>query len=186
MNTKQNSSQTPEGKTLKQFPSYIITADGNIWSMKTNKYLKPSLSCSNGYLQVTLTDINGKRSTIKVAQLVAKAFIGETPKGYTINHISSVKTQNNVSNLEIIPHSANMQHAVNTGLIKTLDDSPNSTKENDKVVSAIFEHLVCDTPKAVVAKKYNLSIQYLNQILWKKLRKDIWQNPFLSVLEPTI
>lgn len=46
-----------------------------------------------------------------VHRLVAMAFLGEIPSDKEINHIDGDKTNNNVSNLEIVTHKENMHHA---------------------------------------------------------------------------
>lgn len=86
-------------KTLEEFPNYIIYEDGQIWSNKTRKFMKPAKN-SDGYLQTVLTNKDGERKTVKIHRLVAIAFI-PNPNNYThINHIDENKLNNNVNNLE--------------------------------------------------------------------------------------
>lgn len=70
-----------------------------------------------GYPSVVLWT-HGKPSTKYVHRLVATAFIGEIPQGMVVNHIDGDKTNNHVTNLEIITQSGNREHAVRTGLLK--------------------------------------------------------------------
>ena len=35
---------------IKSFPDYTIDEAGNVWSTKTNKYLKPAYNKGGGYL----------------------------------------------------------------------------------------------------------------------------------------
>lgn len=48
---------------------------------------------------------------------VYKAFIGDIPKKYVINHINGNKCDNNINNLECVTQSDNIKHAYLTGLI---------------------------------------------------------------------
>jgi hypothetical protein len=53
---------------------------------------------------------NCKHSNQYAHVLVAKAFIGDIPKGYEVNHIDKNRANNHVSNLEIVSHRANVLH----------------------------------------------------------------------------
>jgi hypothetical protein len=78
--------------------------------------LKPCKS-SNGYMIVGLHS-DGKRSNQLVHRLVAQAFIGFIDRGFEVNHKDGDKTNNCVSNLEIVTRSENCTHAIRTGLSK--------------------------------------------------------------------
>lgn len=54
---------------------------------------------------------NGVRISVKVHVLVARAFLGECPMGYEVNHIDTDKFNNAVTNLEYVTHQQNMDHA---------------------------------------------------------------------------
>jgi hypothetical protein len=106
----------------KDIPDYIgryqVSNFGNIKSIKNNKekILVPILG-KKGYLQVSLS-INGRKKVYKVHQLVAMAFMKHVPNGHTlvINHINLDKTDNRLSNLEIIKNreNCNLKHIVST------------------------------------------------------------------------
>jgi hypothetical protein len=61
---------------------------------------------------------DGKRSNQLVHRLVAQAFIGFIDRGFEVNHKDGDKTNNCVSNLEIVTRSENCTHAIRTGLSK--------------------------------------------------------------------
>jgi hypothetical protein len=70
----------------------------------------------NGYKEVALY-LQPQVATMRyVHRLVAEAFIGPIPEGMAVNHLDGDKTNNKVSNLEIITASANSKHAVDMGL----------------------------------------------------------------------
>jgi hypothetical protein len=92
--------------------TYQISTFGNVRSMtKVNgkfKNLKLNPS-TTGYLFIT---INGKGSAI--AHLVAKAFIGDRPDGYHVDHIDRNRHNNRSDNLRYCsPAANNLNRAAN-------------------------------------------------------------------------
>ena len=79
---------------------YGIDIDGNIFSYKSNKYLKASKTGSDlKYLKVSLC-INGIPKAYYIHRLVAQTFI-PNPKNYPqVNHKDENSFNNNVNNLE--------------------------------------------------------------------------------------
>lgn len=63
-----------------------------------------------GYMRQNLS-MNCVQYPRKVHRLVAEAFLGSIPKGFTVNHINGVKHDNRVENLEVISRGANIEHA---------------------------------------------------------------------------
>jgi hypothetical protein len=68
-----------------------------------------------GYWQVRMYGPPGAR-TYAVHQVVAAAFIGPKPDGFTVNHINGIKTDNRPENLEYLTSADNHAHAVRLGL----------------------------------------------------------------------
>lgn len=105
-------------KVLDAYPEYQIYDNGQIYSLITNKFLKPGLNGA-GYLFVNLrvcTKPYPKYKMERVHRLIAKAFI-PNPNNYPcINHIDGNKLNNNVSNLEWCTYSYNNIHALKIGL----------------------------------------------------------------------
>jgi hypothetical protein len=56
-----------DGKEIKDFPNYLITKDGKIYSKKTKKYLKPNIH-SNGLETVKLCN-NGKQDDVYIHKI---------------------------------------------------------------------------------------------------------------------
>jgi len=79
---------------------------GNDFKSK-DKILKQNLN-SVGYLIVTLSK-NGKPKSWQIHQLVAIVFLGHKRCGYklVVNHKDIIKTNNKLSNLEIVTHRKN-------------------------------------------------------------------------------
>lgn len=96
------------------------------------------------YFTVNLFDHDGKRRTERIHRLVAKAFIGEIPKGYHIHHKDGNKQNNRLDNLEII-HPA--KHRMET------------IKKNKNVIKGMNDYNRYVKPKRV--KQYTLDGVYL-------------------------
>lgn len=104
-------------KNIKGFENYIISDSGKIVNTKTGRVLKQFLN-PKGYSQIQLST-NGLSKTISIHRCVWETYKSVIPKGLEINHIDGVKTNNNISNLELVTHAENVQKAVETGLIKS-------------------------------------------------------------------
>lgn len=95
---------------------YAITEDGQVWSYRNNRFLKPGKH-PRGYLCVNLWR-DGKQKTFLIHRLVAEAYIeNDSPETKTfINHCDGIKTHNWIKNLEWCTPSENIRHAYDTGL----------------------------------------------------------------------
>jgi hypothetical protein len=104
-------------KPIVGFNGYMVSNFGNVMSFRRRnpKLLRPELS-NVGYYLVKLSPAPGRKRVNKtVHRLVADAFIG-IPNGYTVNHIDGNKTNNNLSNLEVVTQAENNLHAYRTGI----------------------------------------------------------------------
>lgn len=64
-----------------------------------------------GYKFVKLPDSSGKH-TLYIHRLVYRTFVGVIPPKFEINHIDHDKSNNSVSNLELVTHSENLEKSV--------------------------------------------------------------------------
>ena len=100
---------------------YQVTSNGQVYSLKSNKFLTLSLEGEEGkkYYYVGFT-INGKRKNYRVSRLVAMTFIPNPNNLPIVNHKDENKLNNNVENLEWCDYTYNnhynnrIQRAVNT------------------------------------------------------------------------
>ena len=79
------------------------------------KILKPQMS-GYGYLIVGLYNKKTKNKKFIVHRIVAQAFIPNPNNLPQVNHISGIKTDNSISNLEWCTNSENQLHAYKIGL----------------------------------------------------------------------
>ena len=87
---------------------YAATEDGQIWSYRKKKFLKPS--GGDGYQSVTLYDADGKGKVYFVHRLIATTFLPNPDNLPEVNHKNEIKSKNNVDNLEWCTHAYNMAY----------------------------------------------------------------------------
>lgn len=124
----------------------------------------------SGYKMVTLS-VPSRHWGVAVHRLVATAFLGEIPTGYEVNHINGIKTDNSLSNLEIVTPEQNRQHASDTGLILRGEAHPLS-RVTEADVLAIRE-LAKTISQTAIAKMYGLHRRSISDIVtggsWHRL-----------------
>lgn len=90
---------------LEKYKRYVDKL-GNVYRYDSHK--KEIIKCKlsngpNGYLIIS-TAIN---SHTIVHRMMAEAFLGEIPKGYQVDHINRIRTDNRIENLRIVTPSEN-------------------------------------------------------------------------------
>lgn len=95
---------------IPQYSDYMIYPNGDIFSIRFNKFLKPRYD-KNGYKRVTIKNkITNKIETLKIHQLVAMCFLGyEKNSNFVVDHIDNDKINNYVHNLQVITSMQNMK-----------------------------------------------------------------------------
>jgi hypothetical protein len=93
----------------KQIGNYIIYSEGKVFSLNTNKFLKPHKG-EKGYLRVRLL-FDGKYINYRVHRLVAIAFLPKLEGKNQVNHINGIKDDNRLENLEWCNNQENQLHA---------------------------------------------------------------------------
>lgn len=89
-------------KGFKRIPScskYLINRNGDIYSLKTDKFVKQHKG-RNSYLHLSLVDDYGVSCNFDVHRLVALTFIPNPSNLPQVNHIDEDKTNNRDTNLE--------------------------------------------------------------------------------------
>ena len=163
--------------------NYMITQDGNVYNIKTNKKLKINMNPSSRSLQYPAINIQlgkkGKYKTKTIHRLVANAFI-ENPHNYPmIDHLDGNKMNYKLDNLEWCTYSENNSRAYKNGL-----KSPNivdsetcnlstHTKQDVKKVCELLESGM--SPKKIQAK-YGYGYDFILHIrrgdTWKSISKN--------------
>ena len=92
-------------KKIKNFPGYLATRGGKIYSQKSKKYI--GHKATNGYIAVTL-----KGKTLLVHRLIAETFLKKQPGKNQVNHKNRKRHDNRVKNLEWCSSKENTQHGL--------------------------------------------------------------------------
>lgn len=119
----------------------VRSLDRKVWTGK-GYYLKKGevmkfYTTDQGYYRVVLSKNSNVRK-FKVHQLVAMAFLGHKPnryKGLIVDHISNIKTDNRLENLQLISQRENVSKDIKNGSSKYTGVSWN--KAGNKWVSFI-------------------------------------------------
>lgn len=129
-----------------------------------NRNIKKPHARTDGYVYVQL-HIGGKIKKINVHRLVAKAFIPNPYNKEEVNHIDGVKTNNVYTNLEWVTHSENLQHALNTGLLKakTDFDAKHNTYSQNEILEVI-SYLKQNQSASEISKRTEVDISTIRLI----------------------
>jgi hypothetical protein len=87
-----------EWKTINNFPNYLISNNGSVFSLKSKKILKTNIN-NGGYKQIGLMKDKIEIS-FKIHRLVCEHF-GIWNPDLTVDHINGNKSDNTISNLRI-------------------------------------------------------------------------------------
>ncbi|PZO54865.1 MAG: hypothetical protein DCF15_11230 [Phormidesmis priestleyi] len=162
-----------KAESIPNFPRYLITKGGDVWSEKTNRWLKPSAK-KNGYLYVTIYDANKKRHSKSIHSLVAETYLGPRAEGWVVNHKSGVKLDNDLNNLEYITVSQNNAHAYSMGLSSKRGSKASGSKLTEKQVSEIKKLLTEEElSHGQIAKKFQVCRTTITMISTNKTWRHV-------------
>ena len=110
-------------RTIPGYPRYAISEDGELLSFVYSRrsqephFIKPFIDKHTGYYKVGIKSLKGRKNAY-IHDLVARAFLGERPKGYQIDHKDGNKLNNHYSNLHYVTVKENQLNPNNHGKTK--------------------------------------------------------------------
>lgn len=134
---------------------YTITPDGEVINNRWNRKVKPQPN-GKGYLRFS---VGGKM--MFVHRLVATLYVPNPENKPQVNHKDGNKLNNCADNLEWVTNQENRNHAVKLGLQIHGERCPWS-KLTQSDVDYIRKHP--EEKSSALAKKYKLSLNYINAI----------------------
>jgi hypothetical protein len=102
-------------KEIKDYPNYKIYNNGEIYSKRYNRHLKPIIN--SGYYTINLYH-NNTRKLYYIHILVAQLFCKNSDNKPIVNHKDANKLNNHFTNLEWVNYSENSIHSNKLGLNK--------------------------------------------------------------------
>lgn len=88
-------------RELPSSPGYAVSNKGLVVNLRSERLLSPTVT-ERGYMQVTISERGGRRTTRYVHQLVAEAFLGDWRPGVRVAHHDNHRGNNVVSNLYVM------------------------------------------------------------------------------------
>ena len=159
-------------KRYNDYPNYMISDIGEIYSIFTKKILKKGIT-RRGYAEVKMSK-HGLAATKLLHRVVAEVFLGKN--NITVNHIDGNKTNNNLKNLELLSMEDNRRHAVELGLFESGCNRFNSKLKIEDVFYILDNKGIKSTSE--LAKIFNINQSNIVRIHqgknYKKERK-IWE-----------
>lgn len=160
-------------KQIKDFPNYLITLDGKVFSLTSMRFLKNFIK--NDYIYVKIL-----KKAYLVHRLMAIAYLPNPKNKSQVNHIDGVKINNLLFNLEWNTPSENIQHSFDIGLRPISDAVRRSGRfaaENFGAKNGyVFKKTILNTETGIfyegareAAKTINVSQKYL----WRRLSGEI-------------
>jgi hypothetical protein len=122
---------TIQGVKVLEFPNYIVTREGKIYSLNTKKFMNPEIR-NDSSLVVVLRNKNIKKHEF-VHKLVAKLYIPNPENKQCVHHINRDKKDNRVENL--------CWSTVSEGLLKYNSKNKVPVLQYDKNGNFIKEHM---------------------------------------------
>jgi HNH endonuclease/NUMOD1 domain len=113
------------GRCIPEFEDYVVFRDSKVYSLisvRKSKWVCPTKVggyMNIGLVRTTVQDDGSKvrkRTTFRLNQVVAKAYIPNSLNRPQVNHLDGNKLNNHVDNLEWATGPENMDHAVKNGL----------------------------------------------------------------------
>ena len=95
-------------KEIEDWPDYLISQNGKVFSKKRNRYLTPYLS-RTGYFMVRFRS-PAKSKCFLLSRLLLTVFVCPAPKGYEAAHLNGKPTDNRLENLKWCSRKENDSH----------------------------------------------------------------------------
>lgn len=155
--------------------NYIVTKDGKVFNINTEKELKPNIF--NGYKSISVQ--LGKKGFCKlflVHRLLGFSYIPNPLNKPIINHKDGDKLNLDLSNLEWCTYSENNQHAFDTGLKQPtfrVGEDCNLSKYTEKEAIHVCELLQKGVAPKKISKDYNYGYDFVIKIKSRKTWKHI-------------
>jgi len=147
---------------------YEVSNTGRLRSLNYNKTghvreLRAG-SIRRGYPSAEIFNDDGTSRMRTIHSLVAEAFIGQRPGGYTVNHIDGNKRNAAADNLEYCTLSDNRKHAFRVGLQSSKGENHSGHKLTESDVRAVRKMLSDGLRQNLIASKFGVNPSVVSYI----------------------
>lgn len=164
---------------------YLISKDGQVYSLLCNRMLKSTPHIKDGYLQIHLTIDSNVTRCYKIHRLVAMTYLPNPNNLPEVNHIDFDRLDNWLDNLEWVDHYDNIKHTRDAG---GYDCIYNQTKKayvftnvfNDKTFTIIGYKNLC---KALRLPTGNNSVIHRNANTGKYIARGVLKGFKIDIIE---
>lgn len=160
-------------KMVLNFSGYFITKNGQIWSVKHKKFLKPYQGGTSKYWLVMLRK-NGKSYNRLIHRLVLETFVGPCPEEMECCHNNGNMFDNRLENLRWDTRKANRQDAMRQGTFPVSTDHINCKHTARDIRMMIYIYATKLFTQKEIAKMYGICQQKISQIINRKRHDAIW------------
>lgn len=154
---------------------YLISPNGEVYSVRSGRQLKPFTSRDDGYVQIEL-NLNGAATKHLIHRMVAEAYIPNPDNLPCVNHKDGNKQNNCVENLEWVSYGDNMKHASEHGLLKTKgENNPASklTEEDVRFIKKVYRKGDREFGTAALGRKFGVDHKAIYSIINGKTWREV-------------
>ena len=141
---------------------YSISENGNIFSHKNSKFLKP-IKQTTGYLTVNLYK-DKKLKIFTLHRLIAMTFISNPHNKPMVNHKDLNKCNNSIDNLEWVTAKENIQHACDNG-IRCGSKNGNSKLNENQIKEIREKYKFRKYTYKMLSDEYGVMKHYIGRII---------------------
>jgi hypothetical protein len=151
--------------------NYGASENGSVYGSRGGE-LAPMLH-HTGYLVITVRK-DGQQKQLRVHRFVWETLVGEIPAGKVINHKNGIKTDNRLSNLELVSNQENIIHAWNElGRISVKGQDKPQSKITEKQALEIISMCANGFSNKEIGVLFNLHPNYISLIRHNKRWKHL-------------
>ena len=155
------------------YNDYFSTKNGDIYSLKSNKFLSKKKNNGNGYLTFCLYSLKLEKSkTYYQHRFVYEVFNGLIPKEMEVDHRNGIKSDNRIENLQLLTHKKNIEKSFNKPIIatcintneekkfKSIKEASKELNISSSTISSICKNKIKSSKSKNDMKKY--TFRYIN------------------------
>lgn len=160
---------------------YSATPAGEVFSTHGGAPRKMKLTPIKGYLKFN-AHVSGRQLSISVHRFVWRAVRGPIPAGLQVNHKNFDKSDNRVSNLELLTHQENLAHSVefggrhgyrHTDPIGVLNGRARLTEAQAREIEE--QHRLGLKTLKDLSRQYNMSYTAIRLLCTRKTWRHLWE-----------